>query len=230
MVMLSDISGDELLVQKVRENVVDSIKNNDSDASKRVIIYGPPGTGKTYVSKAIAGELGLDIKILSPSMQVEEITNLISSISSDDLLFIDEIDKFGESNALEDTIEKVGDNILIVGATNYPWKIQPLISGGFNSLVFMPEPDLQARKAIIENFLGENAENVDVDKLAELTEDCTAADIYKLIREKGESNLEETIQNNKPTTLTDWIKELRKNKDTLDPVLFKPLLQWLETE
>ena len=49
-------------------------------------------------------------------------------------------------------------------------------------------------------------------------------------RTSVESTLEEVSQNNKPTTLTDWIGELKNNKDSLDPVLFKPLLQWLETK
>ena len=226
MVTLSDISGSEHLVQTIRENIVAPLKAGSPDGRTLIIIYGPPGTGKTFVGKAIAGELGLDITVVKASEGDDVIAGFGAS-TSEGVVFFDEIDKLEERGILGDALESLSENVLVVGGTYYPWKLKDLKFSGTLSTIFLPEPGLEARKSILSEFLGEKRGDVDVEKIAVLTEGYTASDIHALIKNSDFDEIEETISQTKPTTLSDWILAVKENEDQLDPIAYKKLLEWI---
>ncbi|MFH1403580.1 MAG: ATP-binding protein [Candidatus Altiarchaeota archaeon] len=234
MTNLSDISGSGKLVEILREHVVEPIKNNEPGAGRRIIIYGPPGTGKTFVAKAIAGELGLEFMRISPSDSPQYVGDTVASASNRTLLFYDEIEKVMDNPLLTDSIRQMPKDVTVIGATNFPWKISRLANEGFNSLVFLPEPDFEARKGILKHFLKDDAESVDLDRIAEMTEGCTAAGLYKICNlAKGKETIisesvYETASNYTPTTIKNWLIELKANKGSMDEESFKPMFDWLK--
>lgn len=87
----------------------DKVKENLSvfiEAAKRrgepldhVLLYGPPGLGKTTLSAIIAAEMGVNIRITSgPAIEKPgDLAALLTSLSENDILFIDEIHRLNRS-------------------------------------------------------------------------------------------------------------------------------------
>ncbi|MBD3387814.1 MAG: AAA family ATPase [Candidatus Altiarchaeales archaeon] len=228
MVTLSDLKGSEYLAGLVRENVVEAVKSG-KEGSNRVVIYGPPGNGKTFLAKAIAGELGYEFK----DVKAGEIDEGLPDVQGKTLLFLDEFEKFMDVQEIRDSIEDLSEDVLVVGGTNHPWNIQGLSEAGFNSLVFMPEPGPEARKAVLREFLGDGAVSLDLDRLAEMTDGFLPVDIHNTVEAMDEitqESLEERFGGSNPTTLQEWMEEAITQRDRLDRTAYKPLLEWLDKQ
>lgn len=87
----SDYIGQE----KVKENLKIYIKaaKERKEPLDHVLFFGPPGLGKTTLAGIIAHEMGVNIKVTSgPAIQQPgEMAAILSSLSENDVLFIDEI-------------------------------------------------------------------------------------------------------------------------------------------
>jgi transitional endoplasmic reticulum ATPase len=79
-------------------------------------------------------------------------------------------------------------DVVIVAATNRPDLLDSsmLRPGRFDRLVYIPMPDMQARKRILEIYLSRMAASgISAQWLAEMTEDFSGADLEMLCREAG---------------------------------------------
>lgn len=171
-----------------------------------VLLYGPPGCGKTLLSRATAGE----IKANFLSIGIHQILDLYLGNSEKNLhalfelarthapsvLFFDEVDALAaDRNDLKQSAGRtlinqflaemdgnVGDNdgLLILGATNAPWHLDPAFRrpGRFDRILFVPPPDEPARRAIIEVMAkGKPTDRLDAAAVAKKTRDFSGADL-----------------------------------------------------
>jgi len=121
--------------------------------------------------------------------------------ASPTIIFFDELDSitptrgggFGDSHVTErvisqiltelDGLEELKD-VVVIGATNRIDMIDTALlrPGRFDKLLSVPVPDLEARKEILKIHLRNKplAKDVDIDKLAKMTEDYSGADIASL--------------------------------------------------
>ncbi len=173
-----------------------------------VLMYGPPGTGKTMLAKATAGEIDATFFRISPADVLskwvgeaeQNIKKLFDAAANEtrSIIFIDEIEALvparrdeGSSvmqrvvpqilQGVEGFDKKAGRPILLMGATNVPWQLDPamLRPGRFDEKVYIPLPDLAARHKMLEIYLGKRpvAEDVDLPSLAQRLDGYSGADI-----------------------------------------------------
>src|SRR5213593_1517528 len=176
-----------------------------------VLLYGPPGTGKTMLAKATAGEIDATFFRISPADVLskwvgeaeQNIKKLFDAASSEKraIIFIDEIEALvparrdeGSSvmqrvvpqilQGMEGFDEKSVSPILFMGATNVPWQLDPAVlrPGRFDEKVYIPLPDLPARRKMLDIYLSKRplATDVDLDGLAKKLEGYSGADIKYL--------------------------------------------------
>ena len=173
-----------------------------------VLLYGPPGTGKTMIAKAIANEVGAKFYAVKGSDIVSKwvgdseknINSLFEEANKQDraIIFIDEMDnllgKRGDdthnNKRVNEFLQQIdgfagrNQNLLLLGATNRPWDIDSaaMRSGRFSQKIYLPLPDAPARKFMLEkNMKGVPvAEDFDIDKIVEQTDNYSGADIEEL--------------------------------------------------
>jgi transitional endoplasmic reticulum ATPase len=208
-----------------------------------ILLYGPPGCGKTFIAKATAGQVNakfisvglndiLDMWIGNSEKNLHEIFELARQ-NTPCVLFIDEIDALGASRSdmkqsggrhlinqfLQelDGISDTNEGVLIIGATNTPWNLDPAFRrpGRFDRIVFVPPPDAATRASIL-NLKLKNKPTVaiDVDSISKKTEHYSGADIDAIIdiaiEQKLESSFEDGIP--KPLDTKDLLNAVKKHK------------------
>ncbi len=208
-----------------------------------ILLYGPPGCGKTHIAKATAGEINanfinvgindiLDMWLGNSEKNLHEIFETARS-NKPCVIFIDEIDALGANRndinknagrtvinqflAELDGIESDNDGVLILGATNAPWYIDPAFRrpGRFDRIIFVAPPDLQARKSIYEIQLnGKPTEKIDLNSIAKKSDQFSGADIKASIDVAIEGKLQESFKDGipKPINTKDILKAIRKIK------------------
>ncbi|MEM1706910.1 MAG: CDC48 family AAA ATPase [Sulfolobales archaeon] len=178
-----------------------------------ILLYGPPGCGKTLLAKAVATEANANfIAIKGPeilSKWVGESEKAIREIFrrarqvAPTVVFFDEIDAIVPVRGMRhdtevtdrivnqllaelDSIQNL-KNVVVLGATNRVDLIDPALlrPGRFDRVIYVPPPDKKARYEILKIHtrnvpLGTD---VDLEKIAELTEGYSGADLEALVRE-----------------------------------------------
>jgi transitional endoplasmic reticulum ATPase len=184
-----------------------------TEPPKGVLLYGPPGTGKTLVARAVANASDANfVSVKGPELldkYVGESERAVRDVfqrarqSAPTVIFFDEIDAIAperggsfDSRVTErvvsqlltelDGIEELR-NVVVVGATNRPDIIDPALlrTGRFEKMVYVPNPDEDARREILRIHTREMplADDIDLDTLAERTEGYTGSDIEAIVRE-----------------------------------------------
>ena len=179
---------------------------------KGILLYGPPGTGKTFIAKACATECQSTFFSVSSSdlmsKYVGESEKLIKQLfklaneKAPSIIFIDEIDSMcgnrseGENEAsrrvkTEFLVQMQGvghenKNVLVLGATNLPWALDPAVRRRFERRVYISLPDKIARMYLVRSKLkglDQNISEEDIDAIAEKTNGYSGSDIEVLCKD-----------------------------------------------
>jgi transitional endoplasmic reticulum ATPase len=210
-----------------------------------VLLYGPPGVGKTLISKATAGEIEanfmalglhqiLDMWIGNSEKNMHEIFELARR-NAPTVLFFDEVDALAADrrdlrqsagrnliNAFlseMDGAESDNDGLLIIGATNAPWHIDPAFRrpGRFDRTLFVPPPDEPGRASIIEVMAKDKPiDRLDPRAVAKKTDGFSGADLKAVFDLATEEVLNTAMKTGKviPLTTADLIKAAGRHRPT----------------
>ncbi len=179
---------------------------------KSILLFGPSGSGKTQLVKAIANESGIEFfsisgpEILSRSPEESEarLKEVFENAKENApaIIFIDELDSvairrddvMGESErrvvsqmfSLMDLYVERG-KVIVIGSTNRPDLIDPALlrPGRFDRLIYVEPPTRDGRLEIFKIHTRKMplAADVDLLKLAGLTEGFVGSDIEGICRE-----------------------------------------------
>ncbi|KAI0312883.1 AAA-domain-containing protein [Amylostereum chailletii] len=177
-----------------------------------ILLYGPPGTGKSYLAKAVATEAKSTFFSVSSSDLVskwqgdsERLVKQLFQMARENkpaIIFIDEIDSLagtrneGESEGSKRIkteflvqMQGVGHDdtgVLVLGATNIPWSLDPAIKRRFEKRIYIPLPGIEARKAMFVIHIGSTPCELtqkDYRTLASKSDGYSGADIAIVVRD-----------------------------------------------
>jgi transitional endoplasmic reticulum ATPase len=109
-------------------------------------------------------------------------------------------------------------NVIVIAATNRAELVDPALlrPGRFDRIIYVPPPNLNARKEIFKVHLRKVplAPDVNVDELASITEGYTGADIEAVVREAAMLKLREKLEPG-PVEMKHLLKALEKIRPSL---------------
>merc|ERR1711871_514454 len=180
---------------------------------KGILLYGPPGTGKSYLAKAVATEAASVFFSVSSADLVSkwqgESERLVKNLfqmareQKPSVIFIDEIDSLcssrseGESDSARrikteflvqmQGVGKTHDGILVLGATNVPWELDPAMRRRFEKRIYIALPEADARAYMAKLHLGkETPHNLSEENFKTIgikTEGYSGSDLSTTVRE-----------------------------------------------
>jgi transitional endoplasmic reticulum ATPase len=190
---------------------------------KGVLLYGPSGTGKTLLAKAVATESEANfISVRGPellSKWVGESERGVREVfrrarqASPCVIFFDEIDALapvrglgGDSMVTERVVSQLLteldgiqslSGVVVLAATNRMDMVDPALlrAGRFDKLLYIPSPDKDARKQILEIHIKHKpvAADLDIGRVAEMTEGFSGADLTSVVNTAVSLVLQEYI-------------------------------------
>lgn len=200
----------------------------EKDVGGGILLYGPPGTGKTFFAKAVAGSLEMPfISVEGSSLLSKWVGDAEKNVAAvfqkvhefeNCVLFIDELEAFlplrGSGSTVMDRVvpaflskmDGIGGRhkgLLLLGATNLPWAIDPaaMRPGRFSQSIYIGLPDQEARVDILRSLICNCPCDpcLDLRKLSNTLEGYSGADLKELCRE---------------AKLSAWKRELEEKETT----------------
>lgn len=205
-----------------------------ADVDRGVLVSGPTGTGKTTFAQALARTCRVPIHIhsLARWQAAGYLNDLLKAmrrafrdaiLDAPSILFVDEIDAFGDRETLEGKNEQYTrevinaflecldgvdgrEGVVVVGATNLPEKIDKAIlrPGRLGKQVKIPLPDIDARIGILRHHLRGDCVSANLGDIASRLEGASGAAIEQVVRDARRKARSER----RPMAFTDLLQGL----------------------
>jgi transitional endoplasmic reticulum ATPase len=220
------------------------------DPPKGVLLQGPPGTGKTLIARTISNEVRAHfIHVNGPEVihkfygESEAKLRMVfeeAKRNAPAIIFLDEIDALAPKRAqvvgdvekrvvaqllaLMDGLVSRGE-VIIIGATNIPELVDPALRrpGRFDREITIGVPNRTGRAQILKIHSRKMplSDNVDLDRLGEITHGYVGADLAALCKEAGMASLRRIVPNiryevDEKPTLEDDVQVEVTHEDFLD--------------
>ena len=184
--------------------------------SKGILLYGPPGTGKTLLAKAVATECKSTFFSISASTltskwmgEGEKLMRGLFALALEkapSVIFFDEIDSIMgarggneheasrrlkteflvQFDGVSGAAQSEGKNLLVLAATNRPQDLDEAALRRLTRRIYIPLPDYDARKAIIESKISKINHEIDengTNEVIKMTNGYSCADMQAMIKE-----------------------------------------------
>lgn len=216
-------------------------------------LWGPPGCGKSTLIKAIAHEAAVPTLVITPSLlqrkfygestnQVRTLFSLISTLGPC-IVVLDELDGLFRSRGTDDheagremkteflqwwdgvvSDPMMQNRVLIVGATNRPWDVDPAVWRRLPLRYYIGAPDWNGRYNICFQWISDyripTSEGKSISKyLADHTNGYTTSDLFQVLQtscQAGPMTRDHSIGQNLELTLDD----VRQALQMVSPTLF----------
>lgn len=213
-----------------------------------LLLYGPPGCGKTYMARAIAGELGArfisiglaDVMDMYLGQSEQNLHQIFENArrNAPSVVFLDEIDALGRKRSLRresasrdivnqlltelDNVKGGNKSLYVLAATNHPWDVDTALRrpGRLDRTLLVLPPDRVARHFLLEReFKDRPTEKLDLEMLANKTENFSGADLVHLCESAAEIAIADSVKRNqvRPILQKDCkqaLKEIRPSTRT----------------
>lgn len=207
----SDLYGVEEVVRQLEIDIIVPMERDDLAkelgirAKRGVLLYGAPGTGKTSIGRALAHRLHskfflLDGTVISGTdefyQKVQQIFEAAKH-NAPSILFIDDCDVLFENQdefglyrylltMLDGLESKSNTQVTVMFTAMNIGSLPPALirSGRVELWLEMKLPDALARTAMLKALISKTVLQLDgaeVDQLAELTYDCSGADLKRIV-------------------------------------------------
>ena len=178
-------------------------------APNGALFYGPPGCGKTFIAEKFAEESHLNFMMVKASdlgsIYIHGTQGKIAELFEEaakkapTVICFDElhgmvpdrstIHNEGASGEVNEFLSQLNNcserEIFVIGTSNRPEKIDPAIlrTGRMDKMVYIPMPDVEARKELFKIHLADRYcdESLDLDELAKQSNGYVASDISFMV-------------------------------------------------
>lgn len=199
-----------------------------------LLLFGPPGGGKTMMARAVAAESHMaffhvrcsDIvgKYFGEAEKHVKALFQAAREAKNAVIFMDEAEALacrrgGNSTVMNrlvpellsqmDGFERFDGHVIVIFATNRPYDIDPafLRPGRLATHCYIPLPDYEVRLALLNKEIHKRPceENIDIEKLADMTEQFSCADLVNVVDKGSQYSINREIQKKKQGHVADEI-------------------------
>ncbi len=124
-------------------------------------------------------------------------------------------------------------HVYVIGATNKPWKLDEPFIRRFQKRIYVPLPDYEARRKLLELLTKKIrlASDVDIDELARFLDGYSGSDIRDIVQGAYMRVVREVFENGesgepRPVGMDDFKEIIRRRKPSVDRNMIKLFDEW----